>query len=142
MKPCFYFSSLCQVNTACQSGTTFSIIDGNMGPCSTDSIKKLLALALRCSHDETKDRPSMLEVVRELEDITSLLPQVNRKRTETYISSSKGLTSSPSTSSPQKTTHVSTDFPGSDLISGVMPAIRPRWWHHSHGRSDLKESLI
>ncbi|KAL0375484.1 UNVERIFIED_CONTAM: putative LRR receptor-like serine/threonine-protein kinase [Sesamum radiatum] len=39
-------------------------------------VKKFMALALRCSLDETKDRPSMLEVVRELENISSMVPNL------------------------------------------------------------------
>lgn len=122
-----------QVNAACESGTMLSIIDINMGPCSTDSIKKFMALALRCSRDETEDRPSVLEVVRELENIASLLPETYRKNKteEKLVSSASRMSttnSTPSTSnSPRKNpNYVSMDFPGSDLVSGVVPSIRPR----------------
>lgn len=124
-----------QVNAACESGTMFSIIDRNMGACSTDSIKKFMALALRCSRDQTEDRPSVLEVVRELENIVSLLPKVYKKNEteeeETLVSSASRMSttkSTPSTrSSPRKNpNYVSIDFPGSDLISGVVPSIKPR----------------
>lgn len=117
-----------EVNAACESGTMFSIIDRNMGPCSTDSIKKFMALALRCSRDETEDRPSVLEVVKELENIVSLLPEVYRKNKTEEAFVSFASNSTPSTrSSPWKNpNHVSMDFLGSDLISGVVSSIGPR----------------
>ncbi|GFY83881.1 hypothetical protein Acr_03g0006550 [Actinidia rufa] len=59
-----------QANAACQSGLMFSVIDRNMGP-----YKRFTALALKCSQDKTDVRPTMLELVRELENIVSKLPE-------------------------------------------------------------------
>ncbi|KAL1549036.1 putative LRR receptor-like serine/threonine-protein kinase [Salvia divinorum] len=109
-----------EVNTACQSGMMFSIIDRTMGPFPEDIVKKFMTLALRCSMDETKDRPSMLEVVRELENISSML--------NPSISTSP----SPPTSSlygDRTTSYGTMDLlprTGTDLVSGVIPTINPR----------------
>ncbi|XP_047945418.1 probable LRR receptor-like serine/threonine-protein kinase At1g06840 [Salvia hispanica] len=109
-----------EVNTACQSGMMFSIIDRSMGPFPEDIVKKFMTLALRCSMDETKDRPSMLEVVRELENISSML--------NPSISTSP----SPPTSSlygDRTTSYATMDLlpgTGTDLVSGVIHTINPR----------------
>lgn len=124
---------LFQVNTACQSGMMLSVIDRSMGPYPSDCIKKLMALALRCSMDETKDRPSMLEVVRELENISSMVPESDNTASglNLNMSSSGNSVASPPSSSlyDERRTYVSMDLlPGSDLVSGVIPTINPRWW--------------
>ncbi|XP_042050154.1 probable LRR receptor-like serine/threonine-protein kinase At1g06840 [Salvia splendens] len=109
-----------EVNTACQSGMMFSIIDRTMGPFPEDIVKKFMTLALRCSMDETKDRPPMLEVVRELENISSML--------NPSISTSP----SPPTSSlygDRTTSYATMDLlpgTGTDLVSGVIHTINPR----------------
>ena len=43
---------------------------------------KFLILALKCYEDETDARPSMAEVVRELENIWLLMPDSDIKTTE------------------------------------------------------------
>ncbi|KAI3474312.1 hypothetical protein Pfo_029100 [Paulownia fortunei] len=119
-----------EVNTACQSGMMFSIIDRSMGPYPSDCVKKFMALALRCSLDETKDRPSMLEVVRELENISSMLPESDNPALELNVnmsSSGTWVASAPSSSvSDRRSTYASMDLPGGDLVSGVIPTIKPR----------------
>ena len=47
----------------------FSIIDEKMGSYPPKCVVKFLNLALKCCEDETNARPSMAEVVRELESI-------------------------------------------------------------------------
>lgn len=121
-----------QVNAACQSGMMFSVIDRNMGPYPTNCIKKLMALALRCSLDETNDRPSMLEVVRELENISSAILESGDSVPEMNVnmsSSGTSVGSGPSSSVyDRRSPYVSMDFPGSggDLVSGVFHTINPR----------------
>lgn len=122
-----------QVNTACQSGLMFSIIDRSMGPYPSDTVKKFMALALRCSMDETKDRPSMLEVVRELENISSMLPESDNTPPESNLNMTSSGNSMASASPPSsslyggRNSYVSMDLlPGSDLVSGVIPTIAPR----------------
>ncbi|KAL8516988.1 hypothetical protein ACS0TY_015287 [Phlomoides rotata] len=121
-----------EVNTACQAGLMFSIIDRSMGPYPSDTVKKFMALALRCSMDETKDRPSMLEVVRELENISSMLPESDSTPESNLNLASSGnsmASASPPSSSlyDGRRSYVSMDLlPGSDLVSGVIPTIAPR----------------
>ncbi|XP_015055886.1 probable LRR receptor-like serine/threonine-protein kinase At1g06840 [Solanum pennellii] len=116
-----------EVNAACESGMMSSIIDKGIGPYSSDCVKKFLDLALRCSLDEQKDRPLMLEVVRELEDITYMLPAVfdNNIPPDTDVSTS-GMSSSPPTSTYSRHTTTYTTVEGIELVSGVIPTIRPR----------------
>ncbi|KAJ0075648.1 hypothetical protein Patl1_35055 [Pistacia atlantica] len=57
------------VKISYQSGMIFSVIDGRMGSYPSDCVDKFLTLALKCCQDETDARPSMAEVVRELENI-------------------------------------------------------------------------
>ncbi|KAJ9693578.1 hypothetical protein PVL29_009502 [Vitis rotundifolia] len=114
-----------EVTAACQSGAMFSIIDQNMGPFPSDCVKKFMTLALRCSQDLTRDRPSMLEVVRELENISSMLPQAGHSQSESDTSSSGISVMDTSAVYPGRNSYVS-GFPGSDLVSGVIPTIRPR----------------
>ncbi|XP_039131706.1 probable LRR receptor-like serine/threonine-protein kinase At1g06840 isoform X2 [Dioscorea cayenensis subsp. rotundata] len=58
-----------EVNHACQSGKMFSMIDSRMDSYSMECVKKFMSLARKCCRDEMKMRPSMSEVVRELEVI-------------------------------------------------------------------------
>ncbi|XP_022735685.1 probable LRR receptor-like serine/threonine-protein kinase At5g37450 isoform X3 [Durio zibethinus] len=117
-----------EVYGACQSGLMFSIIDRSMGSYSSEIIKKFMALALKCCQDDPKERPTMLEVVRELENLCSLLPESDMIPTESdaSISEVSGVGSSHlyfgKNSHPQMTTEII----GSELVSGVIPTIKPR----------------
>ncbi|KAK9920196.1 hypothetical protein M0R45_028755 [Rubus argutus] len=62
-----------EVNMAHQSGLMFSIIDSRMGSYPSECVERFVALALRCCHDKQDDRPSMLDVVRELETIIKIM---------------------------------------------------------------------
>ncbi|MCE3052179.1 hypothetical protein HAX54_051755 [Datura stramonium] len=116
-----------EVNAACQSGMMSSIIDRSIGPYSSDCVEKFLDLALRCSMDEQKDRPSMLEVVRELEDITYMLPASFDNNIATNVDvSTSGMSSSPPTSTYSRHTTTYTTMEGIELVSGVIPSIKPR----------------
>ncbi|KAG5125101.1 hypothetical protein JHK82_031838 [Glycine max] len=121
-----------EVNVAYQSGVIFSIIDGRMGSYPSEHVEKFLTLAMKCCEDEPEARPSMTEVVRELENIWSTMPESDTKRAE-FISSDSGKADSHSTpssssasASVMKTPFVSGDVSGSDLVSGVIPSIKPR----------------
>ncbi|XP_027337734.1 probable LRR receptor-like serine/threonine-protein kinase At1g06840 [Abrus precatorius] len=119
-----------EVNVAYQSGVIFSIIDGRMGSYPSEHVEKFLALALKCCEDEPDARPKMAEVVRELETIWSTMPESDTKRAESLTSDSGSgkidIHSTPSSSSAMKTPFVSGDVSGSDLVSGVIPSIKPR----------------
>ncbi|KAJ0028500.1 hypothetical protein Pint_35114 [Pistacia integerrima] len=126
----FFPSLLLQnlVNSACQSGMMHSIIDSGMGPYSSECLKRFMALALKCCEDETERRPSMLEVVRELENLSSMLPESETILTDSDISASGSSGIPTSSLYSERNSYVSGDFPeaGSDLVSGVVPTIRPR----------------
>ncbi|KAJ1422961.1 serine/threonine-protein kinase [Sesbania bispinosa] len=68
----------------------------------------------------------MAEVVRELENLWSVMPDSDTRRAESITSDSGKEISAPSSSSAIKTHFVSGDVSGSDLISGVIPSIKPR----------------
>lgn len=107
----------------------FSIIDRRMGQYPSECVKKFMALALRCSLDETKDRPLMLEIVRELENIFAMLPESDSTALELNLNVPSSGTSSTSipTFSDRRSTYGTMDLiPGSDLVSGVIPSIKPR----------------
>ncbi|KAF8010502.1 hypothetical protein BT93_J1205 [Corymbia citriodora subsp. variegata] len=88
-----------EVNMAYQSGTTFSIVDGSMGSYPSECVEKFLMLALKCCQDETDARPSMADVVRELESIWLMMPESEYRTTESLsIEAAKKMTP-PSSSS-------------------------------------------
>ncbi|XP_062073087.1 probable LRR receptor-like serine/threonine-protein kinase At1g06840 [Humulus lupulus] len=116
-----------EVLTAHQSGTMFSVIDSNMGSYSSACIEKFAALALSCCHDQTEKRPSMLEVVRELEDILQMMPESDTTVSESTSSSTYAASlATPSSSFVTRNSFASTSISGSDLVSGVIPTISPR----------------
>ncbi|XP_004294713.1 PREDICTED: probable LRR receptor-like serine/threonine-protein kinase At1g06840-like [Fragaria vesca subsp. vesca] len=117
-----------EVNIAFQSGMIFSVIDARMGSYPSDCVEKFLSLALKCCQDETDARPSMAEVVRELENIWFMMPEMDSRTTESVLSSSTGkvVSDPPSSSNAGKNPYVSEDVSGSDLVSGVVPTITPR----------------
>lgn len=131
-----WYIILYQVNLACQNGTMDSIIDTRMGEYSSECLDKFLALALSCCHDHPDERPSMIDVVRELEDIIALLPETESEICLSDVSLDNSGKMVPSSSSSATTSgnimtrkdqqHMSADVSGSDLISGIAPTIVPR----------------
>ncbi|KAM1226460.1 hypothetical protein ACFX13_005921 [Malus domestica] len=116
-----------EVNIAFQSGMIFSVIDGRMGSYPSECVEKFLSLALKCCEDDTDARPSMAEVVRELENIWFMMPGSDSKTTESVTGSSGGKeVTPPSSSNAVRHPYVSSDVSGSDLVSGVVPTITPR----------------
>ncbi|KAB5561834.1 hypothetical protein DKX38_006791 [Salix brachista] len=113
-----------EVNAACQSGIMFSIVDQKMGPYPSDCVKKFMALALKCCQDEPAERPTMLEVVREVENISYMLQESGPISSEFETSGTLEV-DSPALYTPGKPS-ASSGFLGSDLVSGVFPVIRPR----------------
>lgn len=112
-----------------QSGMTFSIIDNRMGSYPSNCVEKFLALALSCCHEKPEKRPSMLDVVRELEDILKMMPETDTTISESTSTFSSKLYSSASSSYITREPYTSSNVSGSDLISGVVPSISPRWHH-------------
>ncbi|KAJ6365849.1 hypothetical protein OIU76_030598 [Salix suchowensis] len=113
-----------EVNAACQSGIMFSIIDQKMGPYPSDCVKKFMALALKCCQDEPAERPTMLEVVREVENISYMLQESGPVSSDFETSGTLEV-DSPALYTTGKPS-ASSGFLGSDLVSGVFPVIRPR----------------
>ncbi|KAK7294904.1 hypothetical protein RJT34_17803 [Clitoria ternatea] len=120
-----------EVNVARQSGTIYSIIDSRMGLYPTDCLDKFLTLALSCCQDKPEERPSMLDVVRELEDIIGMFPESETNFSDVTLdhSGKMGPSSSSSASGSHVTReeqHISSYVSGSDLVSDVIPTIVPR----------------
>ncbi|TXG46832.1 hypothetical protein EZV62_026126 [Acer yangbiense] len=120
-----------EVNVAYQSGMIFSVIDEKMGSYPSECVEKFVTLALKCCKDDTDARPSMAEVVRELENIWLMMPESDTKTTTEKVTkdpATKLLDTSPSASSSSTTKNpfVSSDVSGSNLVSGVIPTITPR----------------
>lgn len=63
------------MRNACQSGLMFSLVDDRMGSYPSECMEKFVSLAVRCCNDETDARPSMAEVVSELEEISRMMPE-------------------------------------------------------------------
>ncbi|KAI4302627.1 hypothetical protein MLD38_038349 [Melastoma candidum] len=113
-----------EVNMAHEAGMIFSIIDSRMGSYPSECIEKFVALALMCCYDKPEKRPSMLDVVRELEVIIRMMPDSDSMVSETS-SSYSSLQLVPSSSYMSRDAYIS-GISGSDLISGVVPNVVPR----------------
>ncbi|KAJ1377997.1 Serine-threonine/tyrosine-protein kinase, catalytic domain [Sesbania bispinosa] len=116
------------VNVAYQSGGILSTVDKRLGSFPSESLEKFFILALKCCKDAPDERPKMAEVVRELENILSMMPEFDAiaKGVEYPASDSGSVFSSQPSSSTIKTPFISLDVSGSDLVSGDIPTIRPR----------------
>ena len=117
-----------QVKLAHQMGTILSIVDTKLGSFASECLGRFVALALSCCHDKPEERPSMLVVVRELENILYMMPDDSGALySDPSLRSSAGLPSPVSTSSCiTRDRFASGSMSGSDLISGVVPTIAPR----------------
>ncbi|KAF8041834.1 hypothetical protein BT93_A0432 [Corymbia citriodora subsp. variegata] len=75
-----------EVLQACASGSMLSITDRSMGSCPSECVQGFMALALKCCEHETRARPTMLEVVRELENLFFSLPEPDAIASESDFS--------------------------------------------------------
>lgn len=116
-----------QVNVFHQSGMMFSVIDSKMGSYPSECIEQFVSLALRCCQDETEQRPSMTEVVRELENIWRMTPEADTAPSESITTNPEKTTTPLISASTSANPFVSSDVSGSNLVSGVIPTIAPRW---------------
>ncbi|KAF8397090.1 hypothetical protein HHK36_015997 [Tetracentron sinense] len=114
------------VNVVYQSGMIFSIIDSRMGSYPSECIKKFIDLALKCCKDKPETRPSVLEVVRELENILHMMPESDTMLSESTASCSRNSTSPSSSAYVSRDPYMSSYVLGSDLVSGAVPTIIPR----------------
>ncbi|KAI9153508.1 hypothetical protein LWI28_012460 [Acer negundo] len=116
-----------EVKVAHQSGMMFSIIDSRMGSYPSECIEKFLTLALSCCHDKPEHRPSMLNVVRELENILRMVPATDITLFESTRSVFSGHSTATSSSTMMsRDPYMSTNVSGSDLASDINPIIIPR----------------
>ncbi|KAK2991617.1 hypothetical protein RJ640_025244, partial [Escallonia rubra] len=115
-----------EVNIAYRSGMIFSVIDERMGSYPSECVEKFVSLALKCCQEETDARPSMADVVRELESIWQMMPESDTKTTQSSTNDPGKIVSPQPSSSMSKDPYVSSDVSGSDLLSGVIPTITPR----------------
>lgn len=115
-----------EVNLAYRSGMVFNAIDDQMGSYPSECVEKFINLALKCCQEETEARPSMAEVVRELENIRVMIPESDSIIRDTLVTDSEKDSSTPSSTSAMKYPYVSADVSGSDLVSGAVPSIHPR----------------
>lgn len=120
MKPISHGKNIVrEVKLAHQTGTMFSIIDNRMGSYPSECVEKFVSLALWCCNDKPEKRPSILDVVRELEHILEKMPEASADFSEPE---SKYYVEESSSSS----FYSSSNVPGSDLSSGGNPIVYPR----------------
>ena len=104
----------------------FSIIDGQMGSYPSECVMRFLTLALKCCKEETDARPSILEMVRELEIIWNMMPDSDIKSADPMVTDAEELVTPSTSSSTVKNNYVSFDVSGNDPVSGAIPSITPR----------------
>ncbi|OAY67259.1 putative LRR receptor-like serine/threonine-protein kinase [Ananas comosus] len=123
MKPIVHGKNIVrEVTMACQSGKMFEIIDSNMSFYPSECVEKFLSLALKCCREETDSRPSMSEVVRELESIWRMVPDANVYPSEYSEISSNKMSKSSSTSLMIENPFTSSDPSGSDHVDNNIPS--------------------
>ncbi|KAI3831182.1 hypothetical protein MKW92_047320 [Papaver armeniacum] len=130
-----------EVNGAYNSGTIFSIIDEKMGSYPSKCIQKFVTLALQCCQDDTDARPSMAQVVKELDNILYMMPEsdisvavsTDHDIDDSEVSMTITKTTTPPSSSSMSVNNMNWDLnvsseyiSSSDLVSGVVPTIAPR----------------
>ncbi|CAK7324339.1 unnamed protein product [Dovyalis caffra] len=109
----------------------YSSWDSRMGSYPSECIERFVALALRCCHTKQEKRPSMLEVVRKLENILRILPETDTTDIESASTYSEktapvfsGMLASSSSFYASRDASKSSTFLGSNLSSGVIPSYR------------------
>ncbi|KAF7142849.1 hypothetical protein RHSIM_Rhsim05G0233100 [Rhododendron simsii] len=115
-----------EVNLAHESGTVFTVIDSRMGSYPSECVERFVALALRCCQDKPEQRPSMLDVVRELENILRMMPETSLDLSVSESSYFGESTPSSSLVFVSRDPVSSSNMLGSDLVSGSIPTIIPR----------------
>ncbi|CAJ1812934.1 unnamed protein product [Sphenostylis stenocarpa] len=117
-----------EVNVACRSGMIYSVIESRMGLYPSDCLDKFLTLALKCCQENPEERPSALDVVRELEDIAAMLSETEAGFPDITLDNSGEMAPSSSLGSnaAREDQHKFTYVAGSNLVSGVVPTIVPR----------------
>ncbi|XP_027174931.1 probable LRR receptor-like serine/threonine-protein kinase At1g06840 isoform X5 [Coffea eugenioides] len=116
-----------EVNLAHQSGAVFSIIDTRMGSYPSECVERFIALGLKCCQYKPEDRPSIVDVVRELENILRIMPETGVDSSE---SRSKFFSESVSPSSLSANTsrdlYALSSTSGGGLITEASLSVTPR----------------
>ncbi|XP_059429385.1 probable LRR receptor-like serine/threonine-protein kinase At1g06840 isoform X2 [Corylus avellana] len=115
-----------EVNVTYQSGKIFSVIDERMRSCPSECLVIFATLALKCCQDVTDARPSMAEVVRELERICLMMPESGIRIADPMGVDAEKTVTPPSSSSTLKNSDMWSDVSGSNLVSGDISSITPR----------------
>jgi hypothetical protein len=103
------------------------MIDKRMGSYTSECLETFARLALRCCADETDARPSIAEVVHELEKIFQLMPTEEDHDTPFMQNLMDPMDMQKKQSNIfSENPFVSADISGSDLLSGNIPGIAPR----------------
>ncbi|KAH7434357.1 hypothetical protein KP509_06G014200 [Ceratopteris richardii] len=114
-----------EANLAYEAGMMLSVVDPRMGNHAAEGLEQLFRLAISCVGDDPDSRPSMSEVVRQLDGIWSITP--GRHPIVSFeMSEDRGSESNNSRDLPYKYPFVSSDIPGSALMSGTIPEVVPR----------------
>lgn len=113
-----------EVNLSYEAGMLLSFVDSRMGSYPAECLQPLVRLALACCKDDTDSRPSMGEVVRELEAIWRLTP-VGDSMTS-FETSTIDHESDAKHQQGFNNPYISSDIDGSGLMSGTIPNVAPR----------------
>ncbi|KAJ4971886.1 hypothetical protein NE237_004985 [Protea cynaroides] len=116
-----------EVSMIYELGMIFSVIDGRMGSYPSECVEKFAQLALKCCQCETQARPSIADVVREIENIILMMPESDASVISSASGSKETKTFTPSSPNTEmKPLNVSSEIYDSNLISEVNPTISPR----------------
>ncbi|XP_006654549.1 probable LRR receptor-like serine/threonine-protein kinase At1g06840 [Oryza brachyantha] len=116
-----------EVKKAYQSGNISEIMDSRMGLCPPECVQSFFVLAMKCSRDETDTRPSMSDIVRELELILKMMPEAELIPLETPETYSGPMTKSTSNSRNGNYLVSSQTFTSADASSSVLSGmVTPR----------------
>lgn len=116
-----------EVKHAYDNGTLLNVVDPRMGAYPVDALAPLGRLAVDCCKDDTRERPSMTHVVRDLDTIRQSVPWsdsvIMSDADSESLSSSKGYptrseaSSHKTSSSSKKNPYISFDEETSDIFS-------------------------
>lgn len=112
-----------EVKEAWEAGMMLSVIDESMGQdYSEEGVKRFMELAIRCCRDDPVERPGMLEIVRELENLFT--KEEKPYSSPSVQSSASGFFAAGLGSYNNHSTF--SQFTANELVSGVIPSIAPR----------------
>lgn len=112
-----------QVNNAHQSGMIFSVIDTRMGSYPSECVEKLVGLAIKCCRDNPEERASMVEVVREVENVWGMMPDAESEIKECRL---EGKVVTPPSSSSFFTPSYSQDLSTTYSTDAPITSLHPR----------------